>query len=140
MISIFAPCPKCVGACVIDYVTRCSACDGTGRTFAPGAPSFGCAQSLADRWPGEVVTLGNGERVKILWHMPRRKRDQVPETTFVDLLEPFSELESYRPLPYPSSVGVFSVDQSREPKDSKTHARERSVDIGDPLQRQERIM
>lgn len=134
MISIFVLCSACLNI-RLEVSGVCRACDGLGRVFAPGAPSFGCSVTLADRWPGEIVTLGNGDRVKILWHMPRKKPKQVPETTFLDILDPFTELESYRPVPYPSSIGVSAVDVSREPTDMKTHERERSVDISDPLRK-----
>ncbi len=141
MISVYVTCSICNGGCHIiiigagdipGRVLRCYACDGLGRQWAPGAPGYGCAATLADRYPGEIVTLGTGERAKILWHMPRKRPKQRPETTFVDLLEEFTDAETYRPVEYPSCVGVADVVVSRVGEIARDSSR---GDEGDPLQR-----
>lgn len=137
MIAVYVPCSACRGACHVPvsgrWLQRCSACDGLGRQWAPGAPAYGCKETLADREPGEIVTLGNGQRAKILWHQPRKRRGQVPETTFLDILADFSEAETLVPVPYPSCVGVASVDAPRAILDREAHDRE--ADPNDPMQR-----
>jgi len=137
MIVVYVQCSTCHGSgCVAIRITsfydsgRCPRCDGLGRQWAPGAPSYGCTVTLADRYPGEIVTLGTGQRAKILWHMPRKKPKQVPESTFVDLLEEFTDAETYKAVEYPSCVGV-EVIVSRVAETS-AHVR---GDEGDPLQR-----
>lgn len=138
MIPVYVTCSTCHGNCHVyradaPGVHRCSDCDGLGRQWAPGAPAFGCTITLADREPGEVVTLGNGQRAKILWHQPRKRRGQLPETTFLDILADFTEAETFVPVPYPSCVGVSSVDVPRAVLDREVH--ERETDAADPLQR-----
>lgn len=144
VIPVYVPCSACRGNCHmfefgtifgLSMVVRCRACDGLGRQWAPGAPAYGCTTTLADREPGEIVTLGNGQRVKILWHMPRPRNKEVPETTFVDVLTEFYEAETLVPVPYPSCVGVASVDAPRAPADREAHDRERAADPNDPVQR-----
>lgn len=139
MIPVYITCPDCLGkGYTFSFSGKvawpvCALCRGTCRRWAPGAPAYGCEITLADREPGEVVTLGNGQRAKILWHMPRRRRGQVPETTFLDILVDFTEQETFVPVPYPSCVGVSSVDAARAVVDRDAH--ERETDAGDPLQR-----
>lgn len=141
MISVLVTCPTCRGAGIIHPPPvdvswlRCSLCDGIGRSWAPGAPLYDCVIILADRDPGEIVTLGNGERAKIAWHMPRRKKKVRPLTTFLLLLDEFTERENPNPVPYPSCVGVASVDVSRRIADHDDHAGERAEDLNDPVQR-----
>ena len=140
MTSVYAPCPSCRGVggwihSASNRWLRCHTCDGIGRSWAPGAPSFGCDVTLADRDPGEVVTLGNGDRGKILWHMPRKSKKVRPETTFLGYIDEFTGAESHRPVAYPSCVGVLSVDIPRTPLDREVHDREKSLDLNDPVQR-----
>jgi hypothetical protein len=146
VIPVYVPCSACRGNCHVVLVkiaggvqsretVRCWSCDGLGRQWAPGAPAYGCSITLADREPGEIVTLGNGQRVKILWHMPRKRPKVRPETTFVDVLVEFYDTETFVPVPYPSCVGVATVDVSRAAGDRETHDRERSADLNDPMQR-----
>ncbi|HEX6022537.1 MAG TPA: hypothetical protein VFZ00_11120 [Solirubrobacter sp.] len=117
-------------------IRRCSKCDGLGRQWAPGAPAYGCTVTLADLEPGEIVTLGNGQRAKILWHQPRKRRGVVVETTFIDLLEDgFFERETLNPVPYPACIGVASVDAPRTVSDREAHDRDRTEDPNDPMQR-----
>jgi hypothetical protein len=136
MIPVYVDCSACDGDCFrFDglQMVRCIVCDGLGRQWAPGAPAYGRTITLADREPGEIVTLGNGQRAKILWHMPRKRPKQKPETTFLDILVEFQETETYVPVPYPSNIGVASVDTPRAAVDREAH--ERETDTSDPLQR-----
>lgn len=141
MIPVYVDCAACRGWCFVHQAVtgigiqtvRCIVCDGLGRQWSPGAPAYGCTVTLADREPGEIITLGNGQRAKILWHMPRKRRGQKPETTFLDILADFSEAETFVPVPYPSCIGVASVDVARVAVDRDAH--EREVDASDPLQR-----
>lgn len=145
MIPVYVPCPACRGdghvlgvdaafpSCPL--VVRCLRCDGLGRQWAPGAPAFGCTVTLADREPGEIVTLGNGQRAKVLWHLPYKRENGDPHTTFIDILDAsdFFERETHIPVGYPSCVGVASVDEARAriaAKDSK-----HTEDASDPMQR-----
>ncbi len=114
---------------------RCAACDGIGTAWGIGAPAFGCLTTLADRDPGEVVTLGNGDRGRILWHMPRKTKKRRPDTTFLGLIDDFTDRESSTPIAYPSVVGVLTVDESRTACDQDAHAGERGVDYNDPVHR-----
>ncbi len=137
MTAVYVTCPDCNGAGG-RYAApwdRCVPCGGIGRTWTPGAPAFGCVIKLADRDPGEIVTLGNGDRGRILWHMPRRKKKVVPETTFLGLLDEFTDRESYTPTMYPACVGVSTVDESRRVVDLESHDRDREIDYNDPVQR-----
>lgn len=138
MISVYVICPTCSGDGgafgAIDW-DRCKPCDGLGRVWGPGAPAYGCDTTLGDAGTGEIVTLGNGEQGRVLWHCPRRKKKIRPETTFLGMIEPFTEIESYTPTPYPSCVGVRTVDQTRATIDDNDHENERGVDLNDPVQR-----
>lgn len=141
MTSVHVPCPTCHGengwfsSSSLRWV-RCSLCEGLGRWWAPGAPEFGCSITLADRDPGEIVTLGNGDRGRILWHMPRKSKKVRPETTFLGLLDEFTDREDHRPILYPSCVGVASVDVSRATIDHDAHDHEKAIDYTDPVHRQ----
>ena len=141
MTAVRVQCPVCHGGCYIHPAPaphawlRCAACDGIGTTWAAGAPAFDCSTTLADRDPGEVVTLGNGDRGRILWHMPRRTRKQRPDTTFLGLFDDFTDRETHDPIPYPSCVGVLTVDVTRARADDDAHAGERGVDYNDPVHR-----
>lgn len=145
MIPVYVPCAACRGDgsvagfdvhfAMLVVIQRCRACDGLGRQWAPGAPAYGCEVTLADREPGEVVTLGNGQRVKILWHMPRKRPKVTPETTFVDVLTEFYEAETFNAVPYPSCIGVARVDNPKVVADREAHDRDRVADPNDPVQR-----
>lgn len=141
MTSVFLTCPTCRGIGVLAPTHAslwpiCSVCDGVGKSWVAGAPLFGCAITLADRYPGDVVTLGNGDRGKIAWHMPRKIKKVRPETTFVLLLEEFTDRELPAPLAYPSCVGVASFESTRRANDNEAHDRERTIDYSDPIHRQ----
>lgn len=140
MISVHVPCQPCSGAGGYFDSTfgtwnwrRCETCDGVGKSWAPGAPSYGCDITLADRDPGEVVTLGTGEQAKILWHMPRRSKKIRPETTFLGMIGEFDGVESHNPIPFPSSVGVRSIDVCRVWADHDAHDRSKDEDVSDPI-------
>lgn len=141
MTAVTMQCPDCGGTGKRAPNARaiwplCARCSGVGRTWIPGAPSFGCDVTLADRDPGEIVTLGNDDRGRILWHMPRKTKKVRPETTFVGLIGMFDDIESHTPTAYPSSIGVASVDVSRRTVDHDAHAGEREIDYNDPVHRQ----
>lgn len=138
MSSVHAICSACSGsggAFGDDRWVRCAECDGLGTSWAQGAPSYGCKTTLGDTTPGEIITLGNGDQGRVLWHMPRRTKKIRPEITFLGLIEPFTELETHTPIRYPSCVGVSSVDVSKNTADDSAHANERNVDLSDPVQR-----
>lgn len=138
MIPCRIVCPACRGAggsWVTTLWTRCRPCDGVGFTWAPGAPRYGLPSVLSDTTPGEVVTIGTGEQARVLWHQPRKTKKVTPDTTFLGMIDPFTEVESHRPVPYPSCVGVLSVDVSRAKVDSDPHAGEKTGDRNDPVQR-----
>lgn len=144
MIPVYVPCSACGGSCHVwnlmelpPLLVRCRSCDGLGRQWAVGAPAFGCTGTLADREPGEFVTLGNGQRAKVLWHQPRKRPKVTPETTFLDILDAsdFFERETFVPVPYPSCIGVASVDNPKNVLDCEAHDRERAEDANDPMQR-----
>lgn len=138
-------CPKCLGAggawgsdpAFADILlwVRCPLCGGRCRAWADGAPSFGCTITLADRDPGEIITLGNGDRAKIAWHQPRKSRKVVPETTFLLAVDDFTDREDATPVPYPSCIGVLSVDVPRATIDREAHDHEKIEDLNDPVQR-----
>lgn len=138
MTSVYVECARCAGYGHLapDFWTSCSDCGQLGKLWAPGAPAFDCSITLADRYPGEIVTLGNGDHGRILWHMPRKSKKVNPECTFLGLIEEFSGTESYTPICYPSCVGVLSVDVPLVMADDKAHDRERDIDYNDPIHRQ----
>ena len=82
--------------------------------------------TLADRFPGEIVTLGIGQRVRILWH--------AQGTTFVGLIDDFFDAEDHRPRGVPSCVGISTVDLVR-PQRADNGAGARGPDPTDPLHR-----
>jgi len=131
-VPVYVLCAVCLAA---GGWVRCRACDGLGRQWAPGAPAYGCTITLADRVPGEIVTLGTGQRAKILWHQPRKTKKVTPETTFLGFIAEFTDEESLDPVPYPSCVGVLSVDFTRVTVDHGAHDGERAEDLSDPVQR-----
>lgn len=140
MIPVYVACSACQGTCHVAVFIggfwdsrRCARCDGLGRQWAPGAPAYGCVETLADRDPGEIVTLGTGQRAKILWHMPRKAKKVKPDATFLGLIGEF-DVESDMPIGYPSAVGVRSVEFSRRTNNHDAHGGERAEDYSDPLQ------
>lgn len=113
----------------------CGVCDGVGHTPIPGAPSFSLETTLADREPGDVVVIGTGDRVRVLWHQPRKTKKIRPITTFVGTFSSDfggEELEISNPIPLPSSFGVREVVQSRVAGDDNEG---RGGDAYDPIAR-----
>jgi len=121
-------CPPCGGTgwtpVASSWPELCAACDGIGRCWIDGAPSFGCKMKLSQRKVGEVVELGNGDRGRIMWH--------AKGTTFVALIGDFSGVEDDQPTSYPSATGVRSVTDPRWHKDDNDHGADRA-DESDPL-------
>lgn len=142
--SVYIDCTSCGGHGRLppDYWSPCQECGQTGRVWAPGAPLYGCVETLADRVPGEIVTLGNGDRGKILWHLPwasnySKKLKKLAKTgTFLGLIEEFTGNESHKPVYYPSCIGVLSVDFARALGDVSDHSGEKFEDEIDPVHKQ----
>lgn len=81
--------------------------------------------------PGEIVTLGNGDRGRLLWHSPRKN----PTTSYLALIGDFDDAEDKNPTAYPSCVGVSSVGVPRMRGSDDDHRGDRGVDDMDPMQR-----
>lgn len=109
-------------------------CNGIGKTWIPGGPSFGCKLVLAKCRPGEIVVLGTGERGRVIRHVKRGT-----PSTDVALIGDFDDLEEETPTSYPSVVGVasISVGQGR-PQDIAGQVRSRTDHL-DPLQKQKAL-
>lgn len=106
----------------------CPDCDGIGRVFIEGGPLFGCKMTLAGQKPGEVVTLGNGDRGRIVRHIRRGT-----PTTELAVIDAFYGTEDIDPTWYPSSTGVSSVESQRPVYDMANGIR--AGEVHDPLQR-----
>lgn len=121
-------CASCAGygRIGIDQVI-CTPCDGIGRSFIEGGPSFGCKLKLADCKPGQEVTLGNGERARIMQHCKR-----ATPTTKVIRYDPMFDSWEESPTTYPSSTGVVIV-QSTAWHRHPTKETGRREDLLDPL-------
>lgn len=124
-------CTSCQGTgnCLDDYWRRCPVCNGLRKVWMAGAPLFGCKITLGQRKPGEIVTIGNGDRGKILAH----RRNGTP-TTMIALIGEFSGLQSKESTTYPSCVGVISVSDPRWFYDDDRHADSRE-DETDPMRK-----
>lgn len=105
---------------------RCPICDGIGLVFVAGAPLFGCTMTLDKRKPGEIVTLGNGDRGRIIRHDKRGT-----PSTEIALIDDLFDVEDREPTRYPSSVGVRSVSS---PAWFRVDVHDKT-DALDPLQR-----
>jgi hypothetical protein len=124
------PCPDCCfGHPAADPWAFCATCNGLGRTWRPGAPLYGCKTTLGKRKPGEIVTLGNGDRGKILAH----RKNGTP-TTMIALIGEFSGLESKESTTYPSCVGVVSVSDPKWFYDDDAHHNS-GADETDPMRK-----
>lgn len=130
-------CPTCKGDGVCsDLWSRCKPCDGIGHVWKPGGPKFGCSLSLGEREPGEIVTLGSGERARIAWHIPKPTKKIPAVTTFVHLFDDFDEeYELPNPVPVSSVIGVRSVATTK-PHVEDDGTGHKDADIIDPLNRQ----
>lgn len=124
-------CPDCQGTgnTIADPWVRCPTCKGLRKVWRPGAPRYGCKITLGQRKPGEIVTIGNGDRGKILAH----RKNGTP-TTMIALIGEFSGLESKESTTYPSCVGVISVAHQNWFYDDDAHANDRE-DETDPMRR-----
>lgn len=125
-------CAECQGTGnrIDDAWVRCPVCKGLRKVWRPGAPLYGCKMTLAERKPGEIVTLGNGDRGKITAH----RKNGTP-TTSIALIGEFSGLESKESTTYPSCVGVISVSDPRWFYDDDPHANS-GVDDTDPMRKE----
>lgn len=117
---------------------RCKACDGTGEVWQVGGPRFACPMELADRYPGEVVELGTGDRAVIAWHSPRKRPRERPETTFINLIDPFTDEVERNPIGVSSSLGVRSVSVKVAAPVLDQHDGEKDSDALDPFARRQR--
>jgi hypothetical protein len=124
-------CPSCngVGTKPGEPWVSCPTCDRIGKTWIPGAPGFGCKMKLGSRKVGEIVTLGNGDRGRILRH----NKHGTP-TTSLGLIGEFDDRESHTPTSYPSVTGVASVADPRFFTDDEDHAKSHE-DVVDPMRR-----
>lgn len=120
---------------VFDSWVRCTKCDGVGHAWKPGGPKFGCALTLGEREPGEIVILGSGERARIAWHSPKPAPKIAAQTTFVHLFDEFDEeYEHSNPIPVSSRIGVRSVATTKPHVDDDGTGH-KNADIIDPLNR-----
>lgn len=118
-------CPDCSG--YSSGWKLCKTCDGIGRVFIEGAPSFGCKLTLEDCEPGQEVTLGTGDRGRVLSHCQRGT-----PTTEVILFDPMYEDWQETSTRYPSSTGVVIVLSTAW---HRIPVRGRGEDVIDPLKR-----
>lgn len=122
-------CPFCKGfGTVADAV--CGPCDGIGRVWTTGGPSFGCKFALKNTKPGQIAMLGNGDRGRVVRHCKRGT-----PTTEVLLIDPFLEEEAATPTTYPSVTGVISMSASSWFEDPHGESRGKQDHL-DPLQQQ----
>lgn len=124
-------CPDCkgVGTDPADAWRSCATCGRLGKIWRPGAPLYGCKTTLAKCKPGEIATLGNGDRGKVLAH----RKNGTP-TTSIALIGDFSGEESKESTTYPSCVGVVSVSHPKWFYDDDSHAGS-GEDQTDPMRR-----
>jgi hypothetical protein len=124
-------CPRCggVGWERDDMFKLCLDCGGVGKTWIPGAPGFGCKIVLGKRKVGEIVTLGNGDRGRIVRHDKRG----APRTS-VALIGDFDDIQAEEATSYPSATGVVSVSDPRWHDDDSGHAHSRE-DQADPIRK-----
>ena len=97
--------------------------------------------SLGDFDPGDRVLLGTGERARVLWHQPKKKKKKRPEVTFVALIDDFDDYESTSPTMYPAALGVReSLDDVIVGRrlQEESHAGEKDADELDPMAQRQR--
>jgi hypothetical protein len=126
-------CPDCKGFGNVGG-NSCRPCGGIGRVWIDGGPSFGCKFTLEDCQPGQIATLGNGDRGRVLRHCERGT-----PTTEVALIDPMFDEESTETIAYPSITGVLSMSASMWARTSSGRARAR-VDHLDPLQKETKAL
>ena len=114
---------------------RCSACDGTGKAWEPGAPRYGCKLALVDCAPGEHVTLGTGERVCVAWHEPSKSKGK-PRYTFVSPISDFDDsVDTTRTDAYSPELGVAGVSIRIAGGELDRHDHDKDSDLVDPMAR-----
>lgn len=120
-------CPSCNGFGRVGAESDlCSQCRGIGRVFIEGGPSFGCKLKLSDCHPGQEVTLGNGERGRVLRHCKR-----ATPTTELIRYDPMFDRWEDAPTTYPSVTGVVIVISTAWHRNPAKAGR--SEDLIDPL-------
>lgn len=122
-------CPSCDG-----FGRRgwdiCPRCDGVGHVFKEGGPLFGCRIALEDAKPGQIATIANGDRGRIIRHCQRGT-----PSTEVALIEPLFGEQDLLTTTYPSATGVISLSVDSWFYDPHGDARAREDHL-DPLQTQ----
>lgn len=99
------PCDACAGhGRTPPTWLLCGACDGLGRQWKPHAPTYGCVITLEKAKPGDVVTLGTGDRGRVVSHSRYGRK-----ITEIRLLDPFTDQEQTQSTSYPSVTGVASI-------------------------------
>lgn len=106
----------------------CARCQGIGREFIEGGPTFGCKIALSKTKPGQIVTLGNGDRGRVIRHCHRGT-----PTTEIALIDPMFDDESTETTTYPSETGVASMSASSWFADPSGGSRGKEDHL-DPLQ------
>ncbi len=112
----------------------CTRCDGIGRIWLDGGPSFGCKMTLATRKRGEIVTLGNGDRGRVVRHSKRGP------TTALVLIDDMFEQEAAEATEYPSETGVRSTLPALAINDDEAGQAKSRHDQVDPLQRETKAL
>lgn len=139
-------CDACAGAgagwapVILEWV-RCAACGGVGHAWLPGGPAFGCTLELGDRLPGEIVELGSGERGRVAWQSPRKEPRVRPVTTFVALIDDFTDEADANPIGVDARIGVRSVAAAGDTAAAKyvdLRDGEKDADAVDPIARRQR--
>jgi hypothetical protein len=130
--SVHVHCSACAG---LGYLfpaegwQLCADCDGVGYVWAPGAPGYGCTRTLEGQARGSIVTLGNGERGRVV------SGPKAQGVVRLLLIDDFTDAEARYPTTYPSCVGVMGVGIPAMPGDERDHSRARRADPGDPMHR-----
>lgn len=127
-------CPSCHGHGRQGFdLCQFPGCDGVGRVYIEGGPSFGCRLTLADCKRGQIVTLGTHDRGRLVRHGWRGVDvDGPPRWTELALIDPLFETEATALTWYPSETGVASASVTMKSGDRRG---DRSrADHVDPLQ------
>ena len=136
MSPVHRKCPTCDGFGLLPLATHvgsCPACNGIGRIWLEGGPSFGCKMTLATRKRGEIVTLGNGDRGRVIRHSKRGP------TTALLLIDDMFGQEAEEATEYPSETGVRSTMPALAVNDDHAGQERAKHDHVDPLQREKAL-